>query len=55
MRVEIELTDGRNITKDVYRVKSDDTLLSLRLSHDSAYSETWERYPLVNVLRWRTN
>ena len=49
----VTFTDGTKETVSAYRVKWDDSLVSFRTSHDTAYDEDWVRYPLAGVRAWR--
>lgn len=52
--VSIEFMDGSRETVEGYRVITDDALLKVRTSHGTAYTETWRRYPLVNIKKYTT-
>ena len=52
--VKITFTDGTTDEVRAYKVTFDDSVLSLRTSHDTSYRDDWERYPLSNIKKWST-
>ncbi|HLU72634.1 MAG TPA: hypothetical protein VKZ82_10645 [Nonomuraea sp.] len=52
--VSIEFMDGSREAVEGYRVVTDDGLLKVRTSHNTAYTETWRRYPLANIKKYTT-
>ena len=52
--VTITFVDGTTEEVRAYKVTFDDSVLSLRTSHDTAYQDDWERYPLSNIKKWST-
>jgi hypothetical protein len=54
MQVEIEFTDGTAKTIAGYRTRVENGVLSVRTSHDTAYNDIWENFPLANIKTWKT-
>ena len=52
--VTITFVDGTTEEVRAYKVTFDDSVLSLRTSHDTAYRDDWESYPLSNIKKWST-
>lgn len=52
--VKIEFMDGEERVVQGYRTRVTDGVLEVRTSHDTAYTDTWRRYPLVNVKSYTT-
>ena len=52
--VTIMFLDGTTEEVRAYKVTFDDSVLSLRTSHDTSYRDDWERYPLSNIKKWST-
>jgi hypothetical protein len=52
-RWEIRFTSGRVEIVDGYRVQVMDGILRIRTTHDTAYSDEWASFPLVNVEMWK--
>ena len=52
-RWEIRFTSGRIETVDGYRTRTEDGVLRIRTTHDTAYNDEWANYPLVNIESWK--
>ena len=52
-RWEIRFTSGRIETVDGYRTRTEDGILRIRTTHDTAYTDEWENYPLTNIESWK--
>ena len=52
--VKVTFTDGTTEEVLAYKVTFDDSVLSLRTSHDTSYRNEWVRYQLSNIKKWST-
>jgi hypothetical protein len=52
-RWQIRFTSGRTDTVDGYRVQVENGILRIRTTHDTAYTDEWASFPLVNIEMWK--
>lgn len=53
MKIKVTFTDSTSETVDCYRTRVEDGILRLRTTHDTAYDERWDSYPLANIRNWK--
>ena len=52
IEIVLTFTDGSTETIKCSRCFAEDGVLVLRISHSTAYTETWKKYPLTSLRCW---